>query len=109
MSEGIRRRRLDAPEPMDEANAGRDARIRYKFDRGEPLSEDEVRLLANLPAGKEIPPGAVREAARRAGGEEPIDATTGRVHDLDEHAKSDASTALNPPAGRGGRYAKDVG
>lgn len=109
MSEGKRCRPLDAPGPMSEADAARDARIRTKFDHGKPLSPDEASLLADLPAGREIPPGIIRESARCAGGEEPIDAATGRIHDPDERAKSDASTALDRPAGEGGLHEKDVG
>lgn len=68
---------------MDDADAGREARIRAKLARGEPLAPDEEGLLADLPAGREIPPGRLRETARRAGGEAPIDAATGKPHDLD--------------------------
>lgn len=83
MSEGIRPRRLSHPGTMDVEGAALDARIRLKRASGAPLDDEERAFLANLPAGREIPPAEIQEAARKSGGVDPIDAATGKPHDPD--------------------------
>lgn len=98
MSEGIRPRRLPHPGHLDEEGASLDARIRLKLSSRTPLDEAEQRFLANLPAGREIPPGEILDAARRAGSAEPIDALTGKPHDINA-AVGGSRSALKPPHG----------
>lgn len=81
MSEGIRRRSLPPPGPLDEHGAALDARIRRKQDRGAPLDDEERAFLARLPAGREIPAEKIRDSAARHGGVAPLDAAKGLPHD----------------------------
>ena len=62
MSEGDRPRKLPVPRPMNDHEAGLDASIRRKQERGEPLDAQERAFLARLPADKGIPPAAVKDA-----------------------------------------------
>ena len=80
MPEGDRRRSLPHPGPLDEDATAKEARIRARFDRGEPLSPDEAAFLADLPARREIPPEEIQRIAAEKGGVKPIDAATGRPH-----------------------------
>ena len=96
MSETDRRRSLPHPGPRDERDAGREASIRAKFDRGEPLDDDEKAFLADLPARRQIPAEEVQRAAEAHGGVTPIDAKTGLPHVAKPPRERD-DRSLRPP------------
>lgn len=79
MSEGDQAGRLPVPAPRDERDLARDARVRASLDAGMPISREDRRWLAELPADKEIPAEVVARAAEQAGGIAPrraiLDAT----------------------------------
>lgn len=104
MSEGIRRRSLPPPDAMSDAQAGLDARIRLKQDRGEPLDNEEKAFLADLPAYREFSAEEVRASAARHGGVTPIDAATGLPHDSkrasEQALREGRESALVPPGGK---------
>lgn len=83
MPEGTDPDVIPSAEALDERMERLEARARLKMERGEPLDEEEASFFAQMPAHREIPAEVVREAARRHGGERPIDAATGRPHDAD--------------------------
>lgn len=80
MSTGIPPHFHPVPRPLDDEEAGREARIRTRFEQGRRLARHERDFLARLPANHEIPAWEVQAIAERAGGVEPLDAATGKPH-----------------------------
>ncbi len=88
MSDGIRRRSLSHPDALSDRDAGREALVRAKFDRGEPLDSAEKAFLADLPARQEISPEEIQRVAAAHGGATPIDAKTGGAKELTSPSRS---------------------
>ena len=60
--EGGRAQLREGADAEGEGHASVEARVRLKMSAGEPLSEEERRFLATLPADREVTP---REAQER--------------------------------------------